>query len=152
MKCLRCGKDKDPSFFSVGVEMCKACAAKKRVKRIPAMPRPSRATDRFSVKFERGPGCWDWQGAIGRSGYGNFWDGARYVRAQRFAWESYFGTIPEGLYVCHHCDNRRCVNPAHLFLGTAKDNTQDALRKGRLKPRGKPYLPKEAAQDEDDDS
>lgn len=53
--------------------------------------------------------------------------------AHRAAWMKYFGPIPAGMNVCHHCDNRRCVNIAHLFLGTQRDNMRDASNKGRLR-------------------
>jgi len=52
--------------------------------------------------------------------------------AHRISWMVHKGEIPEGLYICHHCDNRRCIAPDHLFLGTAKENMQDAAKKGRL--------------------
>ena len=51
--------------------------------------------------------------------------------AHRYAWEQYFGEIPEGLFVCHHCDNPFCCNPYHLFIGTGSDNQLDSVRKGR---------------------
>ncbi len=76
--------------------------------------------------------CWNWTGALSSSnGYAAFWDGERQVVAHRFSWELRNGPIPDGLCVLHRCDNRRCVNPNHLFLGTKSDNTRDMLSKGR---------------------
>lgn len=77
--------------------------------------------------------CWEWQGCIIRGGYGLFrTHGNKRMVTHRFVWEFYNGSIPDDLFVCHHCDNPPCVRLDHLFLGTAKDNTQDAVRKRRL--------------------
>jgi len=83
-----------------------------------------------------GDGCWLWQGATQRDGYGLFRvDGRRRV-AHRIALELYTGVpIPVDKFVCHHCDNPPCVRPSHLFIGTAADNVADMVAKGRLVTR-----------------
>jgi hypothetical protein len=75
--------------------------------------------------------CWEWSGLIGTNGYGKARYKGRNISPHRFSYESFVGTIPNGMHVCHQCDNRPCFNPEHLFLGTAKDNAQDMVRKGR---------------------
>lgn len=78
--------------------------------------------------------CWDWTGYCQNRGYGSITVGprpsVRYL-THRFAWLLTNGAIPEGLFVLHRCDNRRCCNPEHLFLGDTKANADDMMRKGR---------------------
>jgi len=77
--------------------------------------------------------CWEWLGHKHSQGYGLYRFHSRQdTGAHRISWFLANGPIPDGLFVCHHCDNPPCVNPSHLFLGTARDNAIDASRKGRL--------------------
>lgn len=92
----------------------------------------STVAERFIKKvFKSENGCWLWQAAINKRGYGIVKIDGRSLLAHRASWEIHNGSIPDGLFLCHKCDVRDCVNPGHLFLGTNQDNVTDKENKGR---------------------
>lgn len=97
------------------------------------MPRYKKSLSlRFYTKYNKSTnGCWEWNGALRDDGYGILKVNNRCDGAHRFSYELYIGEIPNSLCVLHRCDNRKCVNPFHLFLGTKSDNMIDCIKKGR---------------------
>jgi hypothetical protein len=91
--------------------------------------------NRFFDKIDMTDSCWLWKGALSQ-GYGIFKIDKKTISAHRFSYQIHKGEIPEGVFVCHSCDIRNCVNPNHLFLGSPKDNWQDGFDKGRIKLLG----------------
>lgn len=75
--------------------------------------------------------CWNWTGGCSLNGYGQISKNGKQKSAHRISWELHYGKISDGMHVCHKCDNKQCVNPYHLFLGTHQDNMVDRDKKGR---------------------
>lgn len=87
--------------------------------------------DRFWGFVTKSEGCWIWNGCKDRDGYGFFRYKGKNLRAHRVSYEIHVGEILNGNLICHHCDNPPCVNPEHLFPGTAQDNWDDCVKKQR---------------------
>ena len=118
--------------------------------------RGATVAERFWSKVNRADDdqCWNWQASLDTRGYGNFGIASegkfKMQRAHRVAWELTHGAhSASGKVVCHRCDNRRCVNPGHLFLGTQSDNMQDCVAKGRLGDRCGANNPRSRLQESD---
>lgn len=102
------------------------------------MVNPSKVIDAEYFKdrctVNEATGCHEWTRHLNPGGYGTLKHKRKQQMAHRAAWEFWRGPIPAGMIVCHRCDNRRCINPDHLFIGTTQDNVDDKMAKGRFRP------------------
>jgi len=124
--CAYCKKDFMAFHYSVmrgqGKYCSKICSNWGRQIKTPEQ--------RFFELLNKEPnGCWVWKS---KTAYPNFWYGSKKIKACKWSYQYWKGPVQPGKEICHQCDNPRCVNPDHLFLGTHKENMQDASSKGRL--------------------
>lgn len=94
------------------------------------------------IKISAKSDCWEWTGTFSGTGYGKIMLNGVLYSSHRLSYSLFFGEIKNGLYICHSCDNRKCVNPAHLWAGTQSDNLWDMSAKGRNVQQKKTHCPK----------
>ncbi len=118
-----------PSQIKRGTKYCSlSCAGRKNFK--DNVLTPQEIFFRNISKTEHENGCWIYS-VIDCYGYGRLKINGKVVRAHRYSYELHNGEIPDNMMICHSCDTPSCVRPSHLFIGTAKDNIQDMINKGR---------------------
>lgn len=137
-ECKNCGVTFSPTIQLVrgrqgsGGEFCSNGCAMKFVNRAKKETRIAADVERFWLNVNITDGCWEWIGSLSESGYGTtFSFGNGKDRPHRISYRMIHGPIPDGMCVCHKCDNRKCCKPDHLFLGSIRDNNEDMKNKNR---------------------
>jgi len=143
--CANCGatfyRDRRNTWAYWGkAKFCSRECAGAKIASDKVARRPAREVA-FRKWFATGGGCWEWQGAVDRDGYGIFSYAGKTSRAARVSLEFDGRPLSGAEMACHRCDNPRCVRPDHLFAGTNQDNMQDMVRKGRNPDRFGPNNP-----------
>jgi len=136
--CIKCGLEKEREAFHLDSRRpdglfpyCKEC------RRIPRTPKKCRSAEQVLSEYvlNANTGCKEWIGVLSRDGYGMCCYKAQRQRAHRLAFFTANPDADQGLLVLHKCDNRKCINVDHLYLGTCQDNSTDMVQRGRCNPR-----------------
>lgn len=123
VKCIRYQPDKKPLSKKINSGFWVTATEEQKFEKMKFF---------FEHLVIRSDKCWSWKNSTDRMGYASIYMGpGKRILGHRASWLIYKGDIPNGMFVCHHCDNPECTNPEHLFIGTPKDNTQDCLKKQR---------------------
>ena len=139
MSCVVCGKPK-----TIARQLCRShyywMRRRDRLDEFKTMEdlgatRKHDLEERLMTKIRKSKsGCWNWFGATDTNGYGVITAHPTVKRASRASYEHFKGPIPEGMIIRHTCDNKKCINPEHLILGSKRDNMLDAMERGQFRP------------------